>query len=82
MASKQKIEQLETTVIQFNQENTILNEQIKSTTKTLDKLQLKFSDFEKYRPIFEQFFLEFPGDDPVKIIQDIKNEEYVKIELP
>ena len=81
MASKQKIEQLETTVIQFNQENTILNEQIKSTTKTLDKLQLKFSDFEKYRPIFEQFFLEFPGDDPVKIIQDIKNKKDASIKI-
>jgi hypothetical protein len=78
---KIRIQELETAKSQLNEKNKRLEEDKKDKEDNIYKLQMKFVIFEKLKPIFEEFFKEYPDEDPKKIIEDItqKREAAVRI---
>jgi hypothetical protein len=78
---KMRIQELETAKSQLNEKNKRLEEDKKDKEDTIYKLQMKFVIFEKLKPIFEEFFKEYPDEDPKKVIEDItqKREAAVRI---
>lgn len=80
-SSKTKVEELELSIIQLNQENKLLKEQLKSSDNVIFKLQSKFEVFNKLKPIFEEFFKQFPEDNPVQIIKEINEKREASIRL-
>ena len=78
---KIKNQTLETTITQLNQENKLLKEQLKQSDNLIFKLQAKFEIFDRLKPIFEEFFKEYPNENPAKIMQDIKEKKEASLKL-
>jgi len=74
-------ELLEEEIVQLNREKDLLRGQIKEKDKMIGKLNSRFKVFEEYKPIFEEFFKEFPEGDPIKIIQGIKTKKETSIRI-
>jgi hypothetical protein len=73
-AYKNKNLELDTTIHHLNQESKLQKEQLKQYENTIFKLQSKFDVFERLKPIFEEFFKEFPDQNPISVIQEIKDK--------
>jgi hypothetical protein len=72
--NKIKIKDLEISKANLNERNKKLEQDKKEKEDTIFKLQTKFVIFEKLKPTFEEFFKEYPDEDPKKIIEDIKQK--------
>lgn len=71
---KTKMQELELAKAQLNEKNKKLEDDKKEKEDQIYKLQTKFVIFDKLKPTFEEFFKEYPDEDPKKIIEDIKRK--------
>lgn len=78
---KTRSQELETTITHLNNENKDLKEQLKKSEDMIFKLQTKFDIFDRLKPIFEEFFKEYPDENPVKIIKDIREKREASIRI-
>lgn len=73
--------ELDTTIHHLNQESKLLKEQLKQYEDNIFKLQSKFEIFERLKPIFEEFFKEFPDQNPISVIQEIKEKKEASVRM-
>jgi chromosome segregation ATPase len=81
--SKNKNESLQKTLKELNDNCTKIENEIRQRNDEINSLQVKFSIYEKIKPIFEEIINVFPGRDPKELINKIKfskDENVAKIE--
>lgn len=70
--SKNKVESLQNTLKDLNENCTKIENEIRQRNDEINSLQVKFSIYEKIKPIFEEIINVFPGRDPKDLINKIK----------
>ena len=70
--SKNKVESLQNTLNDLNENCTKIENEIRQRNDEINSLQVKFSIYEKIKPIFEEIINVFPGKDPKDLINKIK----------
>lgn len=50
-----------------------IDQELKNKTEIISQLQMKFTLFEKVKPLLEELMTEFPNEDPLEIINEIRN---------
>ena len=70
--SKNKVESLQNTLKDLNENCTKIENEIRQRNDEINSLQVKFSIYEKIKPIFEEIINVFPGKDPKDLINKIK----------
>lgn len=58
-----------------------IDQELKNKTEIISQLQMKFTLFEKVKPLLEELMTEFPNEDPLEIINEIRNSKEKNLHL-